>query len=206
MTKPITKLRSIEDTAIRLFASKGIKEVTIKDIAKEAECSEGALYRHYTGKGEMAWKLYTREVEKFGATLRTVLQEKGSFSGRLKSAVELFYSFFDEDPLTFTFILLSEYNFPLEKKGALDTNPYNLFFKFIEEGVKNGEFGIRDHKLGAAMVLGSVLQPATLKASGRFERGRMSEKTHEVVEGCLRVLQVENSATKILRRSMNKIK
>ncbi|MBI2485884.1 MAG: TetR/AcrR family transcriptional regulator [Deltaproteobacteria bacterium] len=191
MTKPITKLKSIEDTAIRLFAFKGIKQVTIKDIAKKAECSEGALYRHYTGKDEMARKLYSREVEKFGATLKAVLKGKGTFSARLKSAVELFYSFFDEDPLTFTFILLSEYNFPVEQKVAFDANPYKLVFEFIEEGVKNGEFGIRDPKLGAAMVLGLVLQPATLRASGRLGRTRMSEKTHEVVEACLRVLKGE---------------
>lgn len=201
MTKPITKLKSIEDSAIKLFARKGIKEVTIKHIAKEAECSEGALYRHYSGKDEMAWKLYSREVEKFATALQAILRGKGTFSTRLKSAVELFYSLFDENPLVFTFILLSEYNFPLEQKVALDGNPYNLVFEFVKAGVKNGEFRIRDPKLGAAMVLGLVLEPATLKASGRFERRRMSEKIHEVVEACLGVLKakVKKPATKAQR-------
>ncbi len=204
MAKPITKLKSIEDTAIRLFASRGIKEVTIKDIAKEAGCSEGALYRHYMGKDEMAWKLYSREVEKFGARLEALLKGEGRFSKRLKSAIGLFYSFFDEDQLTFTFILLSEYNFPLEKKVKPYLNPYNLVFDFIERGVESGKLRIRDPKLGAAMVLGLVLQPATLKASGRFYRGKMGERTNEVSEACLRVLKVRDSATKTQRHKGRK--
>ncbi|MGH7806590.1 MAG: TetR/AcrR family transcriptional regulator [Thermodesulfobacteriota bacterium] len=200
MAKPVTKLKSIEDTAIKLFASKGIKEVTIKDIAREAGCSEGALYRHYIGKGEMTWVLYSREVEKFGAKLKDVLKDKKDFSEHLKSAVELFYSFFDEDPLTFAFILLSEHTFPLEKKVDPKLNPYNLVFEFIKEGAKKGELNIEDPELGAAMVLGLVLQPATLRATGRL-KGQMRKKTYQVVQACLKVLNAEDkkSATNAKR-------
>ena len=72
MPRPITKLDSIQNTAIGLLATRGIKEVTIKEIAREAKCSDGALYRHYTSKDEMAWLLYKREVEKLGAWLSEV--------------------------------------------------------------------------------------------------------------------------------------
>jgi hypothetical protein len=104
MTRPITKLKSIEDSAVKLFARKGIE-----------------------------------------------VNRKETFSTRLKSAAELFYSLFDESPLVFTFILLSE---------SLNGNPYDLVFEFVKEGVKHGEFRIRDSRLGTAMVLGLVLQPA----------------------------------------------
>ena len=192
MAKPVTKLKPIEDTAIRLFASKGIKEVTIKDIAKEAGCSEGALYRHFIGKDEMAWELYSREVEKFVARVKDVLQGKEDFHSRLKSAVELFYSFFDDDPYTFAFILLSEHNFPKEKKVSPSLNPYNLVFEFIKEGAKKEILNIQDPELTAAMVLGLVLQPATLRALGRL-KGQMRKKTNQVLKACLRVLKPEYS-------------
>jgi AcrR family transcriptional regulator len=192
MAKPITKLKSIEDTAIRLFASKGIKEVTIKDIAREAGCSEGALYRHFMGKDEMAWELYRREVEKFGLMVKDVLEGKEGFAVRLKSAVALFYAFFDQDPYTFEFILLSEHNFPKEKKVSPSLNPYNLVFEFITEGAKKGALNIQDPELSAAMVLGLVLQPATLRVLGRL-RGEMREKTNRVVLACLRVLEADYS-------------
>lgn len=191
MSRPITKLDSIENTAIKLFALKGIKQVTIKEIAKDAGCSEGALYRHYNSKGEMAWALYKREVEKFGSMVQEIFKSTGSYSERLKAAIELFYTFFDEDPVKFTFILLSQYNFPIEMTVIPDLSPYSLLFTFIEEGVKAQEFRIMDFKLGGAMILGIILQPATLNAWGRFE-GPLRNKTNEVFRACLKVLDAEN--------------
>ena len=187
MAKPTTKLESIEKTAIRLFASRGINQVTIKDIAGEAGCSEGALYRHYASKDEMALILYKNELEKFGALLKSILQGSGTFSERIKSAVEFFYSFFDEDPITFKFILLSEHHFPQKDKINPKLNPHNLVFDFVREGFKCSEFRIRDPELSASVLLGIVLEPATLRATGRL-KGKMSNRTNEVVEACLRVL------------------
>ncbi len=187
MAKPTTKLESIEKTAIRLFASRGINQVTIKDIASEARCSEGALYRHYTSKEEMALILYKNELEKFGALLKSILQGGGTFSERTKSAVEFFYSFFDQDPITFKFILLSEHHFPQKNKLNPKLNPHNLVFDFVRAGFKSGEFKIYDPELSASILLGIVLQPATLRATGRL-RGKMSGKTNEVVKACLRAL------------------
>ncbi|HXG30981.1 MAG TPA: TetR/AcrR family transcriptional regulator [Thermodesulfobacteriota bacterium] len=192
MAKPVKILTSIENTAIRLFASKGIQQVTIKDIAKEAGCSEGALYRHYSGKEEMALSLYKNGLERFGALLKATLKGRGSFSERLRSAVGLFYSFFDEDPVTFKFILLSEHHFPKENKLDPGLNPHNLVFDFIREGIKRGEFKNDDTELSAAMVLGLVLQPATLTATGRLKE-KMRDKTDEVAEACLRVLKAKDN-------------
>jgi len=190
MARPITKLNAIEDTAISLFAARGIKEVTIRDIARQAGCSEGALYRHYASKDEMAWLVYKREVEKLGEALAKILTSKDSFKQRLKESVELFYSFFDKEPDKFRFILLSEYNFPVESKVSPALNPYNLVFKFVEQGIKMGEFRVKNPKLYGAMIQGIVMQPASLKASGRLP-GRMKEKVDDVVDACLAVLKAK---------------
>jgi len=143
----------------------------------------------------LAWELYKREVEKLGALLSDILSGIGTYSERLKQSIELFYTSFDEDPKTFTFILLSEYNFPPESVVDPEFNPYNLVFNFIEEGVKAGEFNIQDPKLGGAMIQGLVLHPAKLKASGRFEV-KIKEKIIEVVEACLRVLKAKKVGDK----------
>lgn len=190
MARPTKKLDSIENTAIRLFAEKGIKEVTIKDIARLADCSEGALYRHYSSKEEMAWVLYKREVENLGQALSEVLNIEATFSQRLKDAVHVFYSFFDKEPEKFRFILLSEYNFPIDQKVDPKFNPYNLVFKFIEQGINKGEFKTNNPTLTSAIIQGIVMQPASLKASGRLP-GNMKQKTDEVVAACLKVLGVK---------------
>ena len=190
MARPVTKLNAIEDTAISLFAARGIKEVTIRDIARQAGCSEGALYRHFASKDEMAWLLYKREVEKLGAVLADILNGAGAFSLRLRKSVEMFYTFFDNEPDKFKFILLSEYNFPVESKVSPALNPYNLVFKFVEQGIKKGEFKVKNPKLYGAMIQGIVMQPASLKASGRLS-GRMNEKVDDVVDACKRVLKAK---------------
>lgn len=190
MARPVTKLNAIENTAISLFADRGIKEVTIKDIAGQAGCSEGALYRHYSSKDEMAWVLYKREVEKLGSVLADILKQDGTFSERLRKAVDLFYTFFDKEPDKFKYLLLSEYNFPIEPTINPDLNPYNLVFKFVEQGIKNEEFRVKNPKLIGAIIQGLVMQPANLSASGRLQ-GCMKEKVKEVVDACKRVLKAD---------------
>ena len=64
MARPLKKKDDIEKAAIKLFATKGLARTVIKDIAREAEVTEGALYRHYTGKDEMAWKLFNKSKTK----------------------------------------------------------------------------------------------------------------------------------------------
>lgn len=188
MARPVTKLQDIEETAIRLFARHGLAQVTIKDIAREAHCAEGSLYRHYRSKEEMAWSLFKREVEAFASRMRPVWFQQGSFPQKLKSGIHLFYTFFDEDPTAFSFILLAQHDFPAGKKLDPAFSPENLVLYFIREGIQAGAFGIRDAELGAAMVLGLVLEPAILHAKGKL-KGTMASRVEAVSEACLKVLK-----------------
>jgi len=187
MSKPITKLESIEKTAIQLFASYGIKQVTIKEIASKSKCSEGALYRHYKSKEEMAWELYKREVEIFGKKLRNILNCGLAFPDKLGSAVELFYKLFDEDQTKFSFILLSKYNFSKSRKIDPGLNPFNLVTDLIKIAVKRNEINIDNPDLYSAMILGLVLQPPTFVVSKRI-KGKIGNTTDAVTRSCLKVL------------------
>ncbi len=187
MSKPITKLESIEKTAIQLFASYGIKQVTIKEIASKSKCSEGALYRHYKSKEEMAWELYKREVEIFGKKLRNILNCGLAFPDKLGSAVELFYKLFDEDQTKFSFILLSKYNFSKSRKIDPDLNPFNLVTNLIKIAVKRNEINIDNPELYSAMILGLVLQPPTFVVSKRI-KGKIGNTADAVTSSCLKVL------------------
>lgn len=187
MSKPITKLKSIEKTAIQLFASYGIKQVTIKEIASKSKCSEGAMYRHYKSKEEMAWELYKREVEIFGKKLRNILNCGLAFPDKLGSAVELFYKLFDEDQTKFSFILLSKYNFSKSRKIDPGLNPFNLVTDLIKIAVKRNEIKIDNPELYSAMILGMVLQPPTFVVSKRI-KGNIGNTVDAVTRSCLKVL------------------
>jgi len=177
---------------MRLFSKHGLASVTIKDIAREAECAEGTLYRHYESKEEMAWALYSREMARFGEKLRGTLRESADFVTRLRSGVRLFYSLFDEDQDTFSFILLSQHNFPERNQIDPSVNPVDIIIEFITEGVRNGEISVRNPSLAAGMVLGAVLQPVTMLIYDRLV-GSMRGKVLQVTDACLQILNVPST-------------
>ena len=82
MARPVVKRDDIEEAAIRLLATKGLAATTIRDIAAAAGVAEGALYRHYSGKDDMAWRLYCREVAAF-----TIAFEGEAGTGTNRSAI-----------------------------------------------------------------------------------------------------------------------
>jgi AcrR family transcriptional regulator len=190
MARPVQKLRDIEAAAIRLFAARGVGRVTTKDIAQEAGTAEGALYRHYAGIEDMAWNLYKREVEAFGAKVKEVLSSTKSYTDRICESVSLFYEFFDQDRTTFAFILLSEHQFSPERKINPRLNPQMLVYSFIQQGVKEGAFRHPHGNLAAAMVIGMVLTPATHCLTGKL-KGPLSRHGDDVAKACLRILNAE---------------
>lgn len=189
MARPITKLRDIEAAALELFASSGAAQVTIKEIASQAGCAEGALYRHYASKEDMAWALFKREVERFSSQLRKALARDSDFAKRIDRGVRLFYSFFDKNPAVFSFVLLAQHNFPVEKKLDPKLNPHNVVSEFVSEGIRNKQIKMGDARLATALILGLVLQPATLRAVG-WLTGPLGRRAAQVSRACAKVLEL----------------
>ena len=76
MARPAVKKGRMEEAAMGLFATKGLAKTTVRDIAQTAKVAEGALYRHWSGKNDMAWELYHREVRAFAELLRPMLDRR----------------------------------------------------------------------------------------------------------------------------------
>ena len=193
MARPITKLKEIEESAIRLFSKKGISQVTIKEIAKEAKCAEGALYRHYKSKEEMAWVLLKREIERFGKELEAVFSSDESYLDRVKRSIHTFYAYYQEEPVSFKFTLLSQHGFPDKKRLMLKAYlPVNLLTDFFKRGVDDGAFVIEDIPLFVSIVLGLVMAPPTSHSIGRLS-GNMEDYADGIIEICLMMLSASSN-------------
>jgi len=181
------KREIIEESAIRLFATKGLARTTIKDIAAEAKVTEGALYRYYEGKEEMAWKLFNRELDQFTRLLSDVLfDERMSFDLRLGLAVQTIYDYYIYNADQFAFILLTQHGFPEDKLLTRETEPMGMAERFIGQAVGGGEIPPCDADLAAGLLMGAIMQPLVLHRYGKLE---LTHQTHaQVTASCLRML------------------
>src|SRR5262245_7108304 len=108
--KENTKLPGVMRAALRLFVKKGIDGTTIKDIAKEAGVAEGALYRHFKSKDDLAWHLFSTHLDSFTKELETkVFAEQGTQKRIHKFVVESFAAF-ESDPELYTYLILREHS------------------------------------------------------------------------------------------------
>lgn len=189
MTRPVIKRELIEEAAIALFATKGLARTTIKDIAAAAGVTEGALYRHYDGKEEMAWKLYNREVALFVRLVsRLLFDERMEFTLRLGLAVKTIYDYYLYHADRFAFILLTQHGFPEEKLLSRDSDPMEMATRFVGQAVGRGEIPPCDADLHAALLLGAILQPLVMHRYGRLDLS--ADIADQVTAACLRALNV----------------
>jgi len=193
MARPLVKKHDIEQAAIRLFAAKGLARVTIKDIAAAAGVTEGALYRHYPGKNEMAWALFTQELERFTIPLGDRLFAPGqAWARRLDAAIHFMYDTYRKDPVAFAFIMLTQHGFPEEDLLTEATNPNDMALRFIREAMADGAMPEGDPRPAAAMLIGLTLQPLVMHRYGRL--ALTEEIADQVVAAALRALELQPAA------------
>jgi len=81
MRRKGTKEKILE-ASLRLFSEKGIRETTIKDIAKEVGITEGAIYRHFKSKEEIVLGLFSSYSEELYNRLISVVKEEAPYKER----------------------------------------------------------------------------------------------------------------------------
>ncbi|WP_338669695.1 TetR/AcrR family transcriptional regulator [Pseudodesulfovibrio methanolicus] len=189
MARPAVKKQDMENAAIRLFATKGLAQTTVKDIASEAGVTEGALYRHYPGKNAMAWQLFCREIETFSAELGTRMFAPGApLAARVEASVRFIFDYYGKYPVQFAFILLTQHGFPEERILDVASNPNDMVERFVDEAVRAGEIPSMNSSLASGLVLGLVLQVMVMDRYDRIEID--GSVVDDVVSAVKRVLMI----------------
>lgn len=190
MGRPNLKKKVIEQAAIELFASKGLARTVIRDIAQAAEVTEGALYKHYKSKDELAWTLFQREIDRFTTPFTELLQdEQCTFCQRLQAAVAYTYRYYQQQPQNFSFILLTQHGFP-EQSLQQQTNPNDVIIQFVEQLLVASDRQ-DDATLQAAMVMGLVMQPLVMHRYGRLSQP-VIDCVDSVATAVCRLLNIED--------------
>jgi AcrR family transcriptional regulator len=135
--------QQIADAALEIISTQGIQNLTIKTLSEKIGVTEGAIYRHYTGKAEILGAIAdffkdssTEILNKLLASDASGLQQlKIFFLGRIKQ-------FYDSPGLTM--VMFSENIFkaaPVVEKRSRETihSHQELLVKSIKQGQQNGE-------------------------------------------------------------------
>ena len=157
----------IERAALKLFVGEGIDGATTRDIAEQAGVSEGALYRHYKGKDELALSLFMATHDRLGQMVLEAAQTAGGLEEKVRAIVTAYCQLADEDWLLFSFHLLSIHKF-LPHDTKRDDDPTTITENIVRGLIASGDIPDGDPALLAAMSLGVVLQAGQNKAYDRL--------------------------------------
>jgi len=178
----------INRTALKLFAAKGIRETTIRDIASAAELAEGTMYRHYPSKDDLAQALFIEHYVALGQALDEEQARHSKVSDKISAMVRYFLKAYERDPDVFTYLFLARHRH-MQKLTPRLPNPYLVFRRVIRDGVRQGEIPEQDPDVGASMTMGVILQVVDSRLLGGRIKQKISALADTIVATCLRVLQ-----------------
>lgn len=89
---------AILDAARRVFTRSGVEGASVRDIAKEAGYTPGALYFYYAGKEEIYADILGRSLADLGHTVRSAVAAADSAEARLRAGPLAFYDYYEGHP------------------------------------------------------------------------------------------------------------
>jgi TetR/AcrR family transcriptional regulator len=135
----------ILDAALRLFSEKGYHNVSMHEIAGEAEFGIGTLYKFFRNKEELYKALIMEMAEKWHHALIQVLEQERNPLRAIKRYItvhqELFYANLPLVRLYFAETRGASFNI----KAGLDQDILRLYDEGIEKLASVFEKGIKDH-------------------------------------------------------------
>ncbi|MEO1569051.1 MAG: TetR/AcrR family transcriptional regulator [Pseudomonadota bacterium] len=157
----------IEGAALKLFVDKGVDAATTREIAVEAGVSEGALYRHYKSKDDLALALFMETHNRLGKMMIEAWQHGGTLEERIRRVVEAYCTLADEDWLLFSFHLLSVNKF-VPHDVRRDDDPVSIVETLLAVAMEEGMIPKGNPPILAAMALGVMMQAGSNKAYNRL--------------------------------------
>ena len=182
----------IEEAALKLFAARGVAGTSVRDIAEAVGVSEGALYRHFPSKEELARVLF---LDRYAALAQEILKLRQSHTGlpaRLGAMVDFGCTLFDEQPELFTYLLINQHDHLAHVPDDPARNAVSALAVLLEDGAGNATEAPQPPELAAAMIMGLIVQPAVFALYGRLV-GPLARHAPAITEAVLRILGTDRS-------------
>jgi AcrR family transcriptional regulator len=176
----------IEQAALMLFVANGVAATSIKDIAREAGVSQGAMYNHYASKDELAWLLFSENFSEIGADLRRIAREDSDIGSKFRSITAYIFERYDREPLLISYCLLVRHMHLTQVRTRL-ADPYLVIRTIIEAEVRRKKVPPQELDVAVSLVTGAIIQMIDSHILGLL-KGQL--KPHAVADACVAILKV----------------
>lgn len=176
----------IERAALKLFVTEGVDASTTREIADSAGVSEGALYRHYKGKDELALALFMETHNRLSQMMMEAFMQPGTIEEKIRAVVTAYCALADEDWLMFSFHLVSLNKF-LPHDTRREDDPVTIVEKLLTMMMDNGDIPKGDPAILAAMSIGVVIQSGLNKIYDRLP-GQFSQHVDAFTRAILAII------------------
>jgi len=187
----------ILELALARVADGGFAALTMQGLADDAGIATGSLYRHFSGKGELAAEVFARASQREVDTLGALLQAAGSASERLNRGLHQFAArAWGSRQLAFALIAEPVDPEVDEQRLAYREAYAALFATLLEQGIAAGEFQPQPVQLTAACLVGAIAEalvgplspPARAARDAGQSRVSLEDVSGALVSFCLRAV------------------
>jgi AcrR family transcriptional regulator len=152
--KPV-KSELLARAALELFVERGVKGATTRAIARRAQTTEASLYRHYSGKEDLARRVLGRCVEGFGDAIEQALAGVAGPQERLRAFVRAYISYARSHPLEHSFIQQLHVR-PLSGIPEAAARPRQILSDILSDGQASGTFSSVSPRLLVPFIAGGL--------------------------------------------------
>lgn len=161
MTPRPSQRAVIMDAALLCFARNGYDATRVRDIADAANVSEGALYRHFASKEDLARELHLQAMSAFSEELlaASVADSPIASARHIASRVLTLYR---EQPDAFVYALVQAPPAAVASMPADRDLPIDVIARVVERAREAGRARAGDSRVLASCFLGCLMQPIAI--------------------------------------------
>jgi AcrR family transcriptional regulator len=186
LQKPDTKRPAIVRAATSLFAKKGVDATSMRAIADAAGVREAAIYRHFTGKDDLAREIFVSWYGWYCGELAKIVNGPGLTIERLRALVRHEFAAATRHSEAFVYFCENEARFVHDLPPEI-TSARRVFAAFIKAGQLRREVRAADPMLLADMLSGALCAVALVWTGSRRQK-KLEAQLEEVVQVCWRMI------------------
>jgi AcrR family transcriptional regulator len=167
------RCEAIRDAAVRVVARKGLKQVTVQDIADEAGVAKGTVYLYFKSRDAIIENAMAAAIDDLLGRLGTTAAEGGNFAGVIERMARTQLQFFEERQDLFRlYLTVAE---PLGEKRLRKHEHYRSHIALLIQVIETARPELRSEDTERlAIAIAAVMRDVVLQ--------RMTEKSARAID------------------------